>query len=117
MDCARGGFAFPLMILMLVDMSGSARLSCPGVFPLKLFPLFPLSQPWLGRQDSNLRMAGPKPAALPLGYAPSGPIPVHFDPRSLAPLAGEDETSASAPSGSSTRAAAACAASGLSKQP
>src|SRR5262249_47098347 len=26
---------------------------------------------WLGREDSNLRMAEPKPAALPLGYAPS----------------------------------------------
>ena len=25
---------------------------------------------WLGRQDSNLRMAGSKPAALPLGYTP-----------------------------------------------
>ena len=25
---------------------------------------------WLGRQDSNLRMAGSKPAALPLGYVP-----------------------------------------------
>ncbi len=28
-------------------------------------------QVWLGRKDSNLRMAGPKPAALPLGHAPS----------------------------------------------
>ena len=27
---------------------------------------------WLGRQDSNLRMAAPKAAALPLGDAPSG---------------------------------------------
>ena len=27
---------------------------------------------WLGRQDSNLRMAAPKTAALPLGHAPSG---------------------------------------------
>jgi hypothetical protein len=26
---------------------------------------------WLGREDSNLRMAEPKSAALPLGYAPS----------------------------------------------
>lgn len=25
---------------------------------------------WLGRQDSNLRMAEPKSAALPLGYGP-----------------------------------------------
>ena len=27
-------------------------------------------QCWLGREDSNLRMAEPKSAALPLGYAP-----------------------------------------------
>ena len=26
---------------------------------------------WLGRQDSNLRMPGSKPGALPLGDAPS----------------------------------------------
>ena len=25
---------------------------------------------WLGRQDSNLRMTGSKPVALPLGYVP-----------------------------------------------
>ena len=25
---------------------------------------------WLGRQDSNLRITGPKPVALPLGYDP-----------------------------------------------
>ena len=28
---------------------------------------------WLGRQDSNLRMLGPKPSALPLGDVPSKP--------------------------------------------
>ena len=28
---------------------------------------------WLGRLDSNQRMAVPKTAALPLGYAPIGP--------------------------------------------
>jgi hypothetical protein len=28
------------------------------------------SEIWLGRKDSNPRMAGPKPAALPLGDAP-----------------------------------------------
>src|SRR5688572_26184166 len=27
---------------------------------------------WLGRKDSNLRIRGPKPRALPLGHAPSG---------------------------------------------
>ena len=30
---------------------------------------------WLGRQDLNLRMAEPKPAALPLGYTPPRPVP------------------------------------------
>jgi hypothetical protein len=25
---------------------------------------------WLGRRDSNPRMPGPKPGALPLGHAP-----------------------------------------------
>ena len=25
---------------------------------------------WLGRRDSNPRMLGPKPSALPLGYSP-----------------------------------------------
>lgn len=29
---------------------------------------------WLGREDSNLRMAESKSAALPLGYAPLDPI-------------------------------------------
>lgn len=29
-----------------------------------------ISEPWLGREDSNLRMAESKSAALPLGYAP-----------------------------------------------
>ncbi len=28
---------------------------------------------WLGREDSNLRMAESKSAALPLGYAPNAP--------------------------------------------
>ena len=27
---------------------------------------------WLGRRDSNPRMPGPKPGALPLGDVPSG---------------------------------------------
>jgi hypothetical protein len=30
-------------------------------------------EPWLGREGSNLRMAESKSAALPLGYAPTGP--------------------------------------------
>ena len=28
------------------------------------------NEDWLGREGSNLRITGPKPVALPLGYAP-----------------------------------------------
>src|SRR3984957_10903286 len=34
----------------------------------------PTAQNWLGWKDSNLRMAGSKPAALPLGDTPMGPL-------------------------------------------
>src|SRR5690625_7365227 len=34
------------------------------------FKVNAILQIWLGRKDSNLRMTGSKPAALPLGYAP-----------------------------------------------
>jgi hypothetical protein len=37
---------------------------------------------WLGRQDSNLGMAVPKTAALPLGDAPSAP---RISPQRAAP--------------------------------
>src|SRR5579871_6195789 len=37
--------------------------------------LISLIKYWLGRKDSNLRMAESKSAALPLGYAPSAPGP------------------------------------------
>jgi hypothetical protein len=37
---------------------------------MKNFGSTELIIPWLGRQDSNLRMTGPKPVALPLGYDP-----------------------------------------------
>ena len=33
--------------------------------------LFFVSRIWLGLQDSNLRMTGPKPVALPLGEGPT----------------------------------------------
>jgi hypothetical protein len=38
---------------------------------------------WLGREDSNLRMAESKSAALPLGYAPSFASPTRIRPRRL----------------------------------
>jgi hypothetical protein len=34
------------------------------------FPRSYIALLWLGREDSNLRYTGPKPVALPLGYAP-----------------------------------------------
>ena len=36
-----------------------------------MVPRCPEETEWLGRQDSNLRMAAPKAAALPLGDAPT----------------------------------------------
>ena len=48
-------------------MDERARKKAKIVAPNKKF--------WLGWQDSNLRMTGPKPAALPLGYIP---IPLNF---------------------------------------
>ena len=33
-------------------------------------PKHNLKKAWLGWKDSNLRMTGPKPVALPLGYTP-----------------------------------------------
>jgi hypothetical protein len=41
---------------------------------------------WLGREGSNLRMAESKSAALPLGYAPTGPLkPRDGRPRGFPP--------------------------------
>ena len=37
------------------------------------------ANPWLGRQDSNLRMAVPKTAALPLGYTPIAELSFYTD--------------------------------------
>jgi hypothetical protein len=43
---------------------------------------------WLGREGSNLRMAESKSAALPLGYAPSGPGERRRDERPRIPSSG-----------------------------
>ena len=42
-----------------------------GLTKLARFRATTCDQCWLGREDSNLRMAVPKTAALPLGYAPA----------------------------------------------
>ena len=39
-----------------------------------------LAMNWLGRQDSNLRMLGSKPSALPLGDAPINSVRVGVTP-------------------------------------
>ena len=42
-----------------------------SLFPWRRWPAIrSFSEVWLGRKDSNLRMPGPKPGALPLGDAP-----------------------------------------------
>ncbi len=52
------------------------RKTTPVRGPLQRFDNLNLSIPdvilqiWLGRRDSNPRMHGPKPCALPLGHAP-----------------------------------------------
>lgn len=41
---------------------------------------------WLGWQDSNLRMTGSKPAALPLGYTPMRSLFLSKGPIKLKPF-------------------------------
>ena len=55
---------------------------------------------WLGRQDSNLRMPGPKPGALPLGDPPTGvtsSYSVAFAGVSIAPLPARTHASRNSP--------------------
>ena len=47
-----------------------ARLTAPQAMAAKSTVLDKMKK-WLGWQDSNLRMAVPKTAALPLGYTPT----------------------------------------------
>src|SRR5580704_170645 len=57
MSCASTGFAFPVNSASSEDSVIGAQL--------------PKSQKWLGWKDSNLRMTGSKPVALPLGDTPT----------------------------------------------
>ena len=59
----RGRRASPRRSLALPRSSRTLRFSSCRVTPQH-------NSKWLGRQDSNLRMRGSKPRALPLGYAP-----------------------------------------------
>ena len=53
----------------LACLAGKARFSRARVAGLEIVCDMPTA--WLGRQDSNLGMAVPKTAALPLGDAPA----------------------------------------------
>ncbi len=57
----------------VIVLRGAGRAFCAGVDLKSTTDAPPDLQftGWLGRQDSNLRMAVPKTAALPLGYAPT----------------------------------------------
>ena len=64
------------LIVMLSFLAGMGGFEPPrtdpesAVLPLDDIPAGTLVVVWLGREDSNPRMAGPKPAALPLGDSP-----------------------------------------------
>src|SRR6516162_8140321 len=51
--------------------SDSIGVRCRAVSPTASTLIKTLQNSWLGREDSNLRMAESKSAALPLGYAPT----------------------------------------------
>src|SRR5215510_5746680 len=63
MALASGRFAEPEKILMSLSNGFMARRAPPS------------ARPWLGREDSNLRMLEPKSSVLPLDDAPSDGAP------------------------------------------
>src|SRR5579864_3848560 len=74
-SCASAGVALPansasVSLGVLIFYARRAALSVP-----------PLGPVWLGWKDSNLRMAGSKPAALPLGDTPASVPPARKDAR------------------------------------
>ena len=73
MSCASAGLALPAnrASVSLVLISLCARLHRPGLPATAASPWCVSPSNWLGWKDSNLRMAGSKPAALPLGDTPA----------------------------------------------
>ncbi len=64
----------PALRLVRPSASSGRTRSGQNIFGFALRPSGLCSariQFWLGRRDSNPRMTGPEPAALPLGYAPT----------------------------------------------
>jgi hypothetical protein len=54
----------------LLELKAEIEKVQPQVLRIGNLELEPIRANWLGRQGSNLRITGPKPVALPLGYAP-----------------------------------------------
>src|SRR5215831_7170494 len=73
MSWASAGLALPANSarVSLVLMLSARRAASTGSTPLSPCPHERGSRTWLGWKDSNLRMAGSKPAALPLGDTPA----------------------------------------------
>src|SRR5437588_3071066 len=78
MSCASAGFALPansasvsLVRLSVVLITAVLRARSTGPACGRVPSGAPGLKNWLGWKDSNLRMAGSKPAALPLGDTPA----------------------------------------------
>src|SRR5438132_4949658 len=78
MSCASAGFALPansasvsLVRLSVVLITAVLRARSTGPACGRVPSGVPGLKNWLGWKDSNLRMAGSKPAALPLGDTPA----------------------------------------------
>src|SRR5438874_2834988 len=78
MSCASAGFALPansasvsLVRLSVVLITAVLRARSTGPACGRVPSGAPGLKNWLGWEDSNLRMAGSKPAALPLGDTPA----------------------------------------------
>src|SRR6187455_3476190 len=65
----RAGCAVPVKTLSSRPISRPGGVAAASSLP-RLRGAYMLR--WLGRKDSNLRIRGPKPRALPLGHAPTG---------------------------------------------
>ena len=106
MSCANAGLALPL---------NSARVSASTI-RVPSVASCPIAVPrivhWLGWEDSNLRMAGSKPAALPLGDTPVVAARNHLrDTRGLSAALGTPMLIQTSATASAAAAAADAAAS------
>lgn len=64
-------YSFPSPCTYLALFPALGLISFPAdTYAARRFIYKHIQSTWLGWQDSNLRMTGSKPAALPLGYTP-----------------------------------------------